>query len=169
MKKNLLFYLLPLTLFLHFGIVNAELIVLQARGGGLKVGQSVSATKKIVLKEGERVTLIGPDGKSIKLRGPFDDVPVKDGARVLTPKKHCCVNRNTRCSNEFRGVVRSGTADVDTPDPAAIDITRGGPRCLDEGAKPEFWRPDATNGSLCNVSNDRSWRADLLWEKGQRE
>jgi len=49
MKKNLLFYVLPLTLFLHFGVVNAELIVLQARGGGLKVGQSVSITKKIVV------------------------------------------------------------------------------------------------------------------------
>ena len=61
MKKNLLFYLLPLTLFLHFGIVSAELIVLQARGG-VKVGRHF-CTKKIVLKEGERVTLIGPDGK----------------------------------------------------------------------------------------------------------
>ena len=43
MKKKLLLYVLPLTLFLHFGLVNAELIVLQARGGGLKVGQSISA------------------------------------------------------------------------------------------------------------------------------
>ena len=69
MKQKQLLYVLPLTLFLHFGLVNAELIVLQARGGGLKVGQSISATEKIVLKEGERVTLIGPDGKSIKLHG----------------------------------------------------------------------------------------------------
>ena len=53
MKQKLLLYVLPLTLFLHFGLVNAELIVLQARGGGLKVGQSISATEKIVLKEGE--------------------------------------------------------------------------------------------------------------------
>ncbi len=169
MKKNLLFCLLPLTLFLHFGIASAELIVLQARGGGLKVGQSVSATKKIVLKEGERVTLIGPDGKSIKLRGPFDDVPVKDGGKSTDPKKALAAliaTRNARTSSV--GVVRSGTADVDTPDPAAIDITRGGPRCLDEGAKPEFWRPDPTNEQpFVMYPIDRSWRADLLWEKGQ--
>ena len=96
MKKILLIYVLPLTLLLHFGLVHAELIVLQARGGGLKVGQSVSATKKILLKEGERVTLIGPDGKSIKLRGPFDDVPVKDGGKGTEPEKSIsCVNSNT--------------------------------------------------------------------------
>jgi len=51
MKQKLLLYVLPLTLFLHFGLVNAELIVLQARGGGLKVGQSISVTEKIVLKK----------------------------------------------------------------------------------------------------------------------
>lgn len=156
-------------MFFHFGIVSAELIVLQARGGGLKVGQSVPATKKIILKEGERVTLIGPDGKSIKLRGPFDDVPVKDGGKGTDPKKALAAliaTRDARTSSV--GVVRSGTADVDTPDPAAIDITRGGPRCLDEGAKPEFWRPDATNEQpFVMYPIHRSWRADLLWEKGQ--
>ena len=31
--------------------------------------------------------MIGPDGKSIKLRGPFDDVPVKDGGKSTDPKK----------------------------------------------------------------------------------
>ncbi len=169
MKKNLIYYLLPFTLFFHFEIVNADLIVLQARGGGLKVGQSVSATKKILLKEGERVTLIGPDGKSIKLRGPFDDVPVKDGLKGTDPKKALAAliaTRDARTSSV--GVVRSGAAEVDTPDPAAIDITRSGPRCLDEGAKPEFWRPDATTEqAFVMYPIDRSWRADLVWNKGQ--
>ena len=169
MKKNQIFYLFTVFLFLQFELANAELIVLQARGGGLKVGQSVSATKTITLKEGERVTLIGSDGKSIKLRGPFDDVPVKAGVKGTDPKKALAAliaTRNARTSSV--GVVRSGAADVDTPDPAAIDITRSGPRCLDEGAKPEFWRPDATNEQAFVIYPiDRSWRADLIWEKGQ--
>ncbi len=168
-KNRITLPFIILVLLFHFEKVAADLIVLQARGGGLKVGESVSATKKIVLKEGERVTLIGSDGKSIKLRGPFDDVPVKDGANGTDPKKALAAliaTRDARTSSV--GVVRSGTADVDTPDPAAIDITRGGPRCLDVGAKPEFWRPDATNEqAFVMYPIDRSWRADLIWEKGQ--
>jgi len=94
---------------------------------------------------------------------------VKDGGKGTDPKKALAAliaTRDARTSSV--GVVRSGTADVDTPDPAAIDITRGGARCLDEGAKPEFWRPDATSKQpFVMYPVDRSWRADLVWEKGQ--
>ena len=58
MKKNLIFYIFTVTLFFQFELVNAELIVLQARGGGLKVGQSVAATKTIILKEDRHMSLI---------------------------------------------------------------------------------------------------------------
>ncbi len=58
----------------------ANLVVLEARGGGLAAGQSIPSDKPINLKEGERVTVIGPDGKSVTLRGPFSGPPMPGGA-----------------------------------------------------------------------------------------
>ena len=59
----------------------ANLIVLEARGGGLAAGQSIASDKPISLKEGERVTVIGPDGKSVSLRGPFKGPPMPSALR----------------------------------------------------------------------------------------
>jgi hypothetical protein len=147
----------------------AQLIVLKARGGGFKVGQSISPNKPIILKEGERVTLIGADGKSINHRGPFKGLPVKKGASKPDASKALAVliaSRDARTTSI--GVIRAGTNSVQTPDPTAIDITRGGPRCLFEGKKPEFWRPDSKiEQPFVMFPVDRSWRADLVWKIGQ--
>ena len=147
----------------------AQLIVMQARGGSYKVGQSISPTKTITLKEGERLTLIGADGKSITHRGPYKGLPVKKGSSNTDATKALSVliaKRDARTSSI--GVIRAGTGAVQVPDPKAIDITRGGPRCLNEGEKPEFWRPNADREQpFVMFPVDRSWRADLVWEVGQ--
>ncbi len=165
MKKFLIFSFLFVFSFPSF----AQLIVLQARGGDFKVGQSISPTESISLKEGERLTLIGADGKSITHRGPFKGLPVKKGASKPDPTKALSVliaSRNARTSSI--GVIRAGTNAVQTPDHIAIDITRGGPRCLFEGEKPEFWRPNTNKEEpFVMFPVDRSWRADLVWKIGQ--
>ena len=158
-----------LVILSHSFPVLAELIVLKARGGGFKIGQVVSGKKGISLKEGERVTFIGPDGRTVKLRGPFEGLPVKKTVRKVDPGEALAIlvaSRDARTSSI--GVIRAGTDTVRTPDPSAIDISRGGPRCIDEGEKPEFWRPDASfEAKFIMFPVDRSWRADLVWEKGQ--
>ncbi len=147
----------------------AQLIVLQARGGEFKIGQSIPSDKSISLKEGERVTLIGADGKSITHRGPFKGFPIKKGSIKPNPSKALSVliaSRDARTSSI--GVIRAGTNSVQTPDHFAIDVTRGGPRCLFEGKKPEFWRPDSSKEEpFVMFPVDRSWRADLIWKVGQ--
>ena len=149
--------------------VIAQLIVLQARGGGFKIGQSISPQKIISLKEGERITLISSNGKSITHRGPFKGLPVKKETSKPNPAKALSVliaNRDARTTSI--GVIRAGTAAVQTPDHFAIDITRGGPRCLYEGEKPEFWRPEKkTEAPFVMFPVDRSWRADLVWKVGE--
>ena len=163
-------YLLLLFSIVYFASSSfAQLIILQARGGDFKVGQSISPTKEIKLKEGERLTLIGADGKSITHRGPYKGLPVKKVSSKPDATKALSVliaSRDARTSSI--GVIRSGTDAVQVPDPKAIDITRGGPRCLNEGEKPEFWRPDASKEQpFIMFPVDRSWRADLVWKAGQ--
>jgi hypothetical protein len=65
------------------------------------------------------------------------------------------------------GVIRAGTDAVKIPEPWLIDVTRPGPRCLLEGERPVWWRPDTSRAESFTVFPvDRSWRADFNWEVG---
>jgi len=147
----------------------ANLIVLEARGGGLTTGQSIPSDKPITLKEGERVTVIGPDGKSVTLRGPFNGPPMAVGGAAADPKQALAAlvaTRDARTSSV--GVIRAGTEAAKLPEPWLIDMSRPGPRCLLEGERAVWWRPDASHDEDFTVYPvDRSWRADFHWKAGE--
>ena len=160
--------LMVLLALAHSGVF-AKYVVLNARGGDYKAGQTLADNAVIKLKEGERLTIIGADGKSITHRGPYSGPPSKGPAAANDPKKALAIlisSRDARTSSI--GVVRAGTDAVKTPDPFVIDVTRAGPRCLFEGKQPVLWRPDTTKAQpFVLLPIDRSWRADLQWEEGQ--
>lgn len=147
----------------------ANLIVLEARGGGLTTGQSIASDKPITLKEGERVTVIGPDGKSVTLRGPFNGPPMAGGGAAADPKQALAAlvaTRDARTSSV--GVIRAGTDAAKLPEPWLIDMSRPGPRCLLDGERPVWWRPEAATEQAFTVFPiDRSWRADFVWKAGE--
>ena len=146
----------------------ANLIVMEARGAGLKVGQSIDSTQPLVLKEGERVTLIGPDGNKLALRGPFNAAPLPKTAAALDPKQALAAlvaNRDARTSTA--GVIRAGGTAAKLPEPWLLDVSRPGVRCLQQGTRPVFWRPDARQKTRLVVSPaDRSFRAEFDWPQG---
>ncbi len=159
-----------LLLLLLSGLATAaNLIVLEARGGGLSAGQSIPSDKPITLKEGERVTVIGPDGKSVTLRGPFSGPPMPGGGAAADPKQALAAlvaTRDARTSSV--GVIRAGTEAAKLPEPWLIDMSRPGPRCLLEGERPVWWRPEAASEQEFTVFPiDRSWRADFRWKVGE--
>lgn len=147
----------------------AKMIVIEARGANLKPGMSVESTQPLSLKEGERATLIGPDGKTVALRGPFSGPPAPKAGAAADPRQALAAlvsTRNARASSI--GAVRAGAGQVKLPDPWLIDISRPGPRCLREGETPIWWRPDASAEQPFTVFPlDRSWRADFRWAPGQ--
>ena len=149
----------------------AKLIVINARAGELRPGMSVESTAAISLKEGERVTLIGPDGRTVSLRGPFSGPPATRAGAAADPRQALAAlvsTRNARASSI--GAVRAGAGAVKLSDPWLIDISRPGPRCLREGIAPVWWRPDATGSAPFTVFPiDRSWRADFIWAPGQSQ
>lgn len=159
-----------LALALPLAVDAANLVVLEARGGGLSAGQSIPSDKPITLKEGERITVIGPDGKSVTLRGPFSGPPVAAGGGAAADPKQALAalvaTRDARTSSV--GVIRAGTEAAKLPEPWLIDMTRPGPRCLLEGERPTWWRPDASGDQDFTVFPvDRSWRADFHWKAGE--
>jgi len=156
-------------------VLAAKVIVISARGGGLKDGQSIESDQTLVLKEGERVTLIGPDGKTVTRQGPFNGpaMPVAaaggDSSQGLAA---LAANREARTSSV--GVVRGG---LDTTRLAShmlpyhwlVDATRGGGRCLQEGELPVFWRPNVgASQPFVIFPVDRSWRADFVFGPGEQ-
>jgi hypothetical protein len=147
----------------------ANLIVVDARGGGLKPGQTIDSAKPIALKEGERATLIGPDGRTVTLRGVFSGPPMASAGDTRNPKAALAAlitNRNARATAV--GAIRAGANAQPLPDPWLIDISRPGPRCIREGEQQVWWRPDTAQVESFTVYPvDRSWRADFGWQEGQ--
>ncbi|GAA4010743.1 hypothetical protein [Sphingomonas humi] len=147
----------------------APLIVVDARGGGLKPGQRIDSSRPITLKQGERVTMIGPDGKTVTLRGSFSGAPTMLASSATDPKQALAAliaTRNARTSSI--GVVRGATDAAPLPEPWLIDISRPGERCLEVGKQPVWWRPEAAAAQKFTILPiDQSWRADFAWAAGQ--
>lgn len=145
-----------------------NMIVVDARAGGFKPGMSVSSTAIVSLKEGERVTMIAPDGRSVALRGPYSGAVMRAGTAVQNPRAALAAlisTRNDRAKSV--GAVRAGANAAKLPDPWLIDISRPGARCVREGERPVWWRPDASSAEPFSVFPiDRSWRADFQWKAG---
>ncbi len=149
--------------------VAASLIVLEARGGGYKPGQAIPSDRPVTLREGERLVLIGADGRSVTLRGAFSGPPMKAGAASSDPKLALAALVATRSARATAvGVTRSGENLSALPDPWLIDVEGPGPRCLKAGVAPIWWRSTATEGGAFTVFPvDRSWRADFRWNVGE--
>ena len=162
--------LLASVLLLFTGTVSAQFVVMDARGVAFKAGDKIAAGTNVTLKEGERLSVIGADGKSVTLRGPYAGALAAVGGGAAQDPKQALnallASRDARVKSV--GVVRSGAANVKTPDAESIDITRAGARCLIEGRPPVFWRPDSgAQQAFVVFPADRSWRADFVWEAGQ--
>jgi len=173
---------LALSLCLGFSVLTvstaalaAKVVVMSARGGGLKEGQSIESDQTLVLKEGERVTLIGPDGKAVTRQGPYNGpaMPVAAaGGDSSLGLAALAANREARTSSV--GVVRGGPSTTRLssdmlPYHWLVDATRAGSRCLQEGELPVFWRPNAgAPQPFVIFPADRSWRADFVFGPGEQ-
>jgi hypothetical protein len=166
MRNRMLAILLPALLAAPMADA-ATLVVVEARGIGLKPGATLDAAKPLVLKQGQHVTLISETGSTLKLDGPYDQPPTATGGSsvTLTNSLGALVSQRQARSGEF-GTTR-GTVLAALPDPWLVDATHGGNGCLLENRTPVFWRPDAGQvSSLMVAPVDRSWKAEAKWPAG---
>jgi len=155
-----------LALVLAWPALATPMIVVEARGGGLKPGMRIDSARSVKLVEGEKIVLVAPDGRMSTLRGPYSGPAVRNAGSVQNPRTALAAliaTRNDRASSV--GAVRSGASAAPLPEPWLIDISRGGDRCLKEGEKPVWWRPESLAEQAFSVFPvDRSWRADYVWK-----
>jgi hypothetical protein len=145
----------------------ANLIVVEARGIGMRVGQTVDSTKALALKEGQHLTLINPVGATLKLDGPYAKAPDADQDKGVNLASMMAALRTQAQSRIGEPGTTRGLAPNVLPDPWLLDASRTGTVCLQEGATAVLWRPDSTAmANLAVMPADRSWRADTNWPAG---
>jgi len=146
----------------------APLVVAEARGIALKPGAVLDSNRPLVLKQGQHVTLISETGSTLKLDGPYNQLPAASGTSGVTLQRTlgALVTQREARAGEF-GVTR-GLLLADLPDPWLLDATHNGAGCLLENATPTFWRPDSkVDVPFSVVPVDRSWKAQAIWPAGQ--
>jgi hypothetical protein len=145
----------------------AELVVVEARGVGLKQGDVLDDAKPIKLEDGQLLTLVAENGSILTLRGPYDQAPAAGSGGVdVASALGALATGNVR---DVAGVVRSANADVHLPDPWLVDVSHPGVACLRGGERPVLWRASDAGGRVLTMAPaDRSWRAQTEWPAGSQ-
>ncbi|HIJ83569.1 MAG TPA: hypothetical protein HPQ00_05105 [Magnetococcales bacterium] len=166
---------------MSFFLVNTawgvNLVVLEAKGAGLKAGQVIDSTLPLALAEGESAALIADTGRIIRLKGPHKDAPLaKDGGNVGNVKEAMASLINAGgAENSSLGATRSADSAFKLakdgkrlPDPWLVDVTRSGSHCYREGERLALWRPDdATDSKIRVIIGENTWKARTDWPKGK--
>ena len=147
-----------------------ELVVLDAKGVELAAGQTLDGKAPLKLPDGAKVTLVGADGTTIKLKGPFDGAPESDGAaggnRVAESLQKMVSAREGDAT--ALGAARAAGGPAELPEPWLVDATVEGNVCLKEGTAAVLWRPAADAAAeLALMPVDRSWTAKTPWPAGE--
>ena len=155
-------------LLLSTATASAEnLIVVEARGIGLKPGSTVDSAKPLVLQPGQHVTLISTAGATLSIDGPYNQPPSAGGGGKSLSATVAALGTEHNARTGEAGVTRTGGKPNTLPEPWLFDVTRSGSVCLQENTQPVFWRPDAkTQASLTVMPVDRSWKSKAAWPMG---
>src|SRR6516225_4039308 len=106
-------------------------VVVESRGIALRPGATIDGSQPITLAEGQQLVLISQAGKTLKLRGPYNEAPAAgdEGATtdVASALKSLVAQVKTR--NDKVGLVRGAAAEVIPPQPWFLDVTHSGNRC----------------------------------------
>ncbi len=147
-----------------------NLIVVEARGIGLKPGSNVDSTKPLALKQGQHVTLIDSKGATLSIDGPYNQPPSAGGGGKSLGATVAALGTERTARTGEAGITRTGGAAGALPDPWLLDATHSGNVCLKEGAQPVFWRPDGkAQVSLLVAPVDRSWKSQAVWAAGSTQ
>ncbi len=167
-KRSFGVSVLFLTLFASASPAAASnLVVVKSSGIDLPVGLAVAPDKPLTLKDGEQVVLIAPDGRTVRLRGPWDKPPISGSAAANPDVKQAlkALLTQTLARSQSVGVVRDTSAQVLPPEPWLLDVSHDGNRCLPENSPVVFWRPPGGLGhdALSISPRGGAWEVRIDW------
>lgn len=152
----------------------ADALVVRSSGpsaASYPVGRRIAPTERIVLRAGDRVTVVG-EGPSRTLTGP-GNFPARGGP-ATTVGAASTLGRYLSATGgtiSRTGAVRGAGADMPQSPPNlwVVDINQGGTRCVVDLANVTLWRASHEGDTLLTIENvaDANERAQLAFVDGQ--
>jgi len=122
----------------------ASLVVLKVTGVAMKPGDKIPGSQQLTLTDGQTVTLIGPDGKMILLKGPYagpaakvTDVKTASVTDMLAP-----LVAAAKVETATPGVIRNAAEAGPESTPWVLDSSKGGDFCVHQAVDYDLWRAD---------------------------
>ena len=145
-----------------------ELVVTASTGAALKVGQVIDGDAVLSLPGGASVALIGADGKTVALKGPYNGKPGQGGGddRALVSKLAQLLGTR-QAESDSLGAVRGGNSDAGPSQAWVVDVEASGTVCVPAGTAPVLWRGDAASAmhmTLRRANGEGS--AGVTWSAG---
>ena len=149
----------------------AQLVVISSNAPTLKAGAIVDGAASITLAAGVTVTLISPEGKTIKLTGPYKGKPEPSASgktnNLLTSLSQIVTGppENDPSLAVFRAA--PGAA---RPDVWAINVGRSGVYCVRADKPVNLWRAHTGKKIVLTVKQvgDRQRETRKEWPQGKR-
>lgn len=128
----------------------SQMVVVESTTAKLQAGQVIPSDTRIDLAAGSRISLVGEDGRVIKLQGPYTGPAAVGGDGHGDPGVVGALSRlfaTKEPSAQSWGTVRGvetlrGDEAAHPPGLWAINVLRSESVCLPAGAEPSLWRPD---------------------------
>jgi hypothetical protein len=129
-----------------------SLVVLKVAGVAMKPGDKIPGSQQLKLADGQSVSLIGPDGRMILLKGPYEG-PAAKLAEVKTASVTDMLAplvAAAKVETATPGVIRSATEAGPESSPWVLDSSKGGDFCVHQAVDYDLWRAD--NGAAETVT-----------------
>ncbi len=149
-----------------------ELVVIASTDTDIELGSVLDGTRAIEVADGNSVTLISSDGRTLKLRGPYsgapDPAPNNGGAGGATLLDALSdIVKPTGNDVSTAGIMRSSL--YAPREPWVIDSGQSGAHCVRTGHPALLWRPiaiGATSAALEADAGQTSGQAGVTWQDG---
>ncbi len=149
----------------------AQLVVISSDSPALKTGAIVDGAASITLAPGATVTLISPEGKTIKLKGPYKGKPEPSPSA----KTNHLLNSLSRIvtgppENDPSLAVFRAAPGAARPDVWAINVGRSGVYCVRADRPATLWRAQAGKEIVLTVKQvgGRQRETRKEWPQGKR-
>jgi hypothetical protein len=131
----------------------ASLVVLKVTGIAMKPGDKIPGNQQLRLTEGQTVALIGPDGKMILLKGPYEGPAAK-----VTEVKTASVTdmlaplvASAKVETATPGVIRAAIEAGPDNTPWVLDSSKNGDFCAHQAVDYDLWRADTSAAETVSI------------------
>ncbi len=154
------------------GALAGQFVVVSSSEAQWKPGQVVATGVVLDIPAGGKLTLVGSDGKTLVIRGPYKGAPKPPaGGNELADKLSKMLSASAADTGTLGATRTVGMATVssDGRTPFSISSSMTGTQCLATGAPAQIWRGAASRmatGSLMRVGS--SEQGELRWPARER-